>query len=75
MMDPWSAAQRPWPECSSAVPSAASSEETEAPETEALEATATPRPRPVSLPALFAREYDGRGLRLRGVIARTDATT
>ena len=37
--------------------------------------TATPRPRPVSLPALFEREYDGRGLRLRGVVARTDAYT
>ena len=39
------------------------------------EETATPRPRSVSLPALFEREYDGRGLRLRGVIARTDAYT
>lgn len=68
----------------SAVPSA-SEEPTEEPtagETEpepestgTPEEAATPRPRPVSLPALFEREYDGQGLGLRGVIARTDAYT
>ena len=30
---------------------------------------------PVSLPALMARDYDGRGLRTRQVLARTDAYT
>lgn len=58
----------------SAVPSAAQPpEETQEPEQPGE--TVTPRPRPVSLPALFEKEYDGRGLRLRGVIARTDAYT
>ena len=39
-------------------------------------ATATPRPtNPVSVPALFDRPYDGRGLRLGPVLARTDAYT
>jgi dipeptidyl aminopeptidase/acylaminoacyl peptidase len=33
------------------------------------------RPRPVSLPALFVQEYDGGGLRLGEVLARTDAYT
>jgi uncharacterized protein len=32
-----------------------------------------PDPHPVSLPALFDEEYDGRALRLRRVLARTDA--
>lgn len=38
-------------------------------------ATLTPssRPHPVSLPALFEKDFDGRGLRLEGEIARTDA--
>ena len=34
-----------------------------------------PKPDPVSLPALFEKEYDGRGLRLKSVLARTDAYT
>lgn len=39
-------------------------------------ATASPRPvNPVSVPALFDRSYDGRGLRLGPVLARTDAYT
>ena len=39
-------------------------------------ATATQRPtNPVSVPALFDRTYDGRGLRLGAVLARTDAYT
>ena len=64
----------------SAVPSASEAPATEEPEPEEPEPeepedTATPRSRPVSLPALFEREYDGRGLRLRGVTARTDAYT
>ena len=37
--------------------------------------TPTSKPRPVSLPALFDKEYDGRGLRLGSVLARTDAYT
>ena len=35
----------------------------------------TPRPRPVSIPALFDADYDGRGLRRGAVVARTDAYT
>jgi dipeptidyl aminopeptidase/acylaminoacyl peptidase len=35
----------------------------------------TPRPRPASIPALFDKAYDGRGLRLGPVLARTDAYT
>ena len=38
-------------------------------------ATTVRRPRPVSLPALFVKEYDGGGLRLGEVLARTDAYT
>lgn len=38
-------------------------------------ASRTQRPRPVSLPALFDKEYDGRALRLGAVLARTDAYT
>jgi uncharacterized protein len=34
-----------------------------------------PAPHPVSLPALFDEEYDGRALRLRRVLLRTDAYT
>ena len=37
--------------------------------------TAATRPRPVSIPALFDKPYDGRGLRLGAVLARTDAYT
>ena len=37
--------------------------------------TTVRRPRPVSLPALFVKEYDGGGLRLGEVLARTDAYT
>lgn len=38
--------------------------------------TPTPAPpHPVSLPALMAKEYDGRGLRLRGELLRTDEYT
>jgi dipeptidyl aminopeptidase/acylaminoacyl peptidase len=44
--------------------------------TESPDATSpSPRPHPVSLPALFDREYDGRGLRLRQVLVRTGAYT
>jgi dipeptidyl aminopeptidase/acylaminoacyl peptidase len=38
-------------------------------------ASRTPRPDPVSLPALFVKRYDGRALALRRTIARTDAYT
>jgi dipeptidyl aminopeptidase/acylaminoacyl peptidase len=39
-------------------------------------ATASPRPvNPVSVPALFDRPYDGRGLRLGPALARTDVYT
>jgi dipeptidyl aminopeptidase/acylaminoacyl peptidase len=44
-------------------------------ETPAAPTRPEPKPRPVSLPALFEKEYDGRGLRLEGVLARTDAYT
>jgi dipeptidyl aminopeptidase/acylaminoacyl peptidase len=39
------------------------------------EDAASTRPHPVSLPALFANQYDGRGLRLGTVLARTDDYT
>ncbi len=35
----------------------------------------TPKPRAVSLPALFEKEYDGRGLRLGAVLFTTDSYT
>jgi dipeptidyl aminopeptidase/acylaminoacyl peptidase len=56
---------------------AAPSEEPDESESAAGEETAepTPRPRPVSLPALFDREYDGGALRTGSVLARTDAYT
>jgi dipeptidyl aminopeptidase/acylaminoacyl peptidase len=38
-------------------------------------ATAKPTPHPVSLPALMAREYDGRGLRVGDQLLRADAYT
>jgi dipeptidyl aminopeptidase/acylaminoacyl peptidase len=38
-------------------------------------ATEAPAPRPVSLPALFDREYDGGALRTGAVLAETDAYT
>lgn len=38
-------------------------------------ATTVRRPRPVSLPALFVKEYDGGGLRLGEVLATTDTYT
>jgi dipeptidyl aminopeptidase/acylaminoacyl peptidase len=38
-------------------------------------ATRTPRPDPVSLPALIVKQYDGRALALRRTIARTDGYT
>ncbi len=44
-------------------------------ETPAAPRQPEPKPRPVSLPALFEKEYDGRGLRLESVLARTDAYT
>lgn len=37
--------------------------------------TTAPAPHPVSLAALMAKEYDGRGLRLRRELQRTDAYT
>jgi dipeptidyl aminopeptidase/acylaminoacyl peptidase len=52
-----------------AAPGQASQTPSEAP------VTTVRRPRPVSLPALFVKEYDGGGLRLGDVLARTDAYT
>ena len=48
-------------------------------QTETPERSATPKPapppHPVSVPSLFEKEYDGRGLRLGQVLVRTDAYT
>ena len=65
------------PPRSGGTPSSPATSETPAPSpTRTPSATATPRPTdPVSVPALFDRSYDGRGLRLGPVLARTDAYT
>jgi dipeptidyl aminopeptidase/acylaminoacyl peptidase len=65
------------PPRSGGTPSSPATSETPAPSpTQTPTATATARPtNPVSVPALFDRSYDGRGLRLGPVLARTDAYT
>ena len=46
-----------------------------APSASSLSPTTPPPPHPVSLPALMARDYDGRGLRVGDELLRTDAYT
>ncbi|MGZ8738143.1 MAG: alpha/beta hydrolase family protein [Nocardioides sp.] len=69
--DPTPAAT-PSPSPSPASPSSTSQGPTETP---AAPTRPEPKPHPVSLPALFEKEYDGRGLRLESALARTDAYT
>lgn len=60
---------------SSRPPSPAPTEQKSTTRPSAPDRTAEPPPHPVSLPALFDKRYDGRGLRLREVLVRTDAYT
>jgi len=68
------AASGPAAESADPVPAEPSAPSTE-PSPEASSPSARPRVHPVSVPALFDKRYDGRRLRLRRVLVRTDAYT